>query len=247
MQRPLIFAIEDELAIRRLLENVLTAEGYGFDSSGSMRDFLQREVAGVDLFVVDLGLPDGNGQALVRRLRQETEAGIIVLTGRAGENEQVLSLETGADDFVAKPFRPRELVARVNALMRRLGASAKRSSEAGNPSGIYSEFGEYSANLSSRIVTRKDGLVIDLTTAEFDLLAAFLKRKGEVLGRETLISLMKGRHWSSDDRRIDGLVSRLRRKLPVRQGQPHFIRTIHGTGYIFAEVYPADGSADAGG
>ena len=233
MQRPLIFAIEDELAVRQLLENVLTSEGYGFDSTGSMRDFLERDIKGVDLFVVDLGLPDGNGQALVRRLRQETEAGIIVLTGRAGEADQVLSLETGADDFVGKPFRPRELVARVNALIRRLGLSRRRGADARNPSGADVEFGEYSANLSTRVVCRRDGLMVDLTTAEFDLLAAFLKRKGEVLSREALIALMKGRHWSSDDRRVDGLVSRLRRKLPAGTGEPHFIRTIHGTGYVF--------------
>ena len=233
MRRPLIVAVEDEAGIRALLADILSQEGFDLRVAGSMAEFLALDASGADLYLIDLGLPDGNGLAIVRRLREETAAGIIVLTGRAGESEQVLGLELGADDYMIKPFRPRELIARINAVLRRLTRGTGQGSPVDDLHKVDHEFGGFQVILNARRVFSVGGEEVDLTTAEFELLAALLARRGHALSRDQIVQLMKGRVWETHDRTVDGLVSRLRRKLPSPRGHPPFIRTIHGTGYAF--------------
>ncbi|WP_245243369.1 response regulator transcription factor, partial [Pararhodobacter sp. SW119] len=226
IRRAMIFAIEDDQAIRTLLSDGLEAEGFDFRSAGSVNEFLALDSSSADLFLVDLGLPDGNGLSVVRRLREQSDAGIIVLTGRSEETEQILGLELGADDYVTKPFRPRELTARINAVLRRLVHNVAGGAPTVGPLTIDHAFGEYRVSLVARRVLTEIDEEIALTSAEFDLLAALLSRRGHALTREQILYLMKGRDWELHDRAVDGVVSRLRRKLPSPPGHPPFIRTI---------------------
>lgn len=238
MSKPRILAVDDEPALLELLAMALEREGYGIDMVGTVGEFRdhvrQNEY---DLFIIDLTLPDGNGLNLIREIRPTTSAGIIILTGRGEETDQVVGLEIGADDYVTKPFRPRELAARVNALYRR--SSAQRSATATPPEPMANgptvdhEFDGYKVSCSARRVWTTQGEEILLTTAEFSVLVAFLERRGRVLSRDQIMTLAKGRDWESYDRAIDGLVSRLRKKLPHPSGSGHFIRTVHNVGYVF--------------
>jgi two-component system, OmpR family, response regulator len=235
-----VILLEDETEIRSLLTNILEREGFSVASAGSLAEFdalAERERA--DLYLIDLELPDGSGISVLRRVAQRRAAGIIVLTARAEEIDQVIGLELGADDFVTKPFRRRELVARINAVLRRVMPAQSPDvtlGEAERSAAGDLEFDGYRLRLSSRQIFTPNGAEATLTTAEFDLLVALLKRRGQALSREQLITLMKGQDWAVHDRVVDGLVSRLRRKLPPVEGRTTpYIRTIHGVGYAFAD------------
>ncbi len=233
MHRPLIIAIEDDAAIRALLAEVLVPEGFELLTADSVGAFERTDTGDAVLYLVDLSLPDGHGFPLLHRLRQRTNAGIVVLTGQTGESEQVLGLELGADDYIAKPFRPRELVARINAVLRRIAPEPPGAPAPGAAPAADHAFGPYRVNRAARRVFTVAGEDIALTTAEFDLLAALLNQRGTTLNRDQIIRLIKGREWEAHHRAIDGLVSRVRRKLPQPAGAPPYIRTIHGIGYAF--------------
>ncbi len=211
---------------------MLTAQGFDVRCAASIAEFEQMQRDGpADLYLIDVGLPDGSGLAVVRELRQQGAAGVILLTGRGAETDQVVGLELGADDYVVKPFRGRELIARINAVLsRRVKAPKAQSPDATNH-----DFDGYRVCLQARSVHAPDGTELALTGAEFDLLSAFLRRRGEVMTRDQLVHLIKGREWELHDRAVDGLVSRLRRKLPPSRDRGPYIRTIHGVGYVFKD------------
>lgn len=246
MSKPRILIVDDETAILELLETILGREGFDVKGVTTARDFrLLLEQENFDLFIVDLTLPDGNGLNLIRELRAITQAGVIVLTGRETELDQVLGLEIGADDYITKPFRQRELTARVNAVLRRTSAvhrivptlptvSAPAPVRIAQNQLIDHEFDGYKVSASSRQIWNPDGEELELTTAEFSVLLALLECRGRVISRDQIMTLAKGRDWESYDRAIDGLVSRLRRKIPKLGGSTHYIRTVHGIGYIFS-------------
>jgi two-component system, OmpR family, response regulator len=174
---------------------------------------------------------------VLRSLKRRSSAGIIVLTGRRDETDHVIGLELGADDYVTKPFRRRELVARINAVLRRVQPPEFGTDLAPAPArAVEHVFDGYRVNLETRRVHDPGGSEIELTTAEFNLLGALLGQRGQALSRAQLIEAIKGRDWEIHDRAIDGLVSRLRRKLPPWRGRVSpYIRTIHGIGYAFAD------------
>lgn len=234
--RPKILAVDDEPDILFLLRASLEDEGFDVLTTTSTRQFWEMNSQNnIDVYLIDLTLRDGNGFSIVKELRQTTNRGIIILTGRTGETDHVLGLEIGADDYVTKPFRVRELGARVNAVYRRTSrAQYSENAEAGSPAldpGIDFEFDGYKLSVAARRLFGRDGAEVYLTTAEFDLLVALLNRRGKVMDRDQLMNAIKGRDWESYDRAIDGLVSRLRRKIPARDNGSHLIRTIHGIGY----------------
>lgn len=237
-EKPRILAVDDEHGILELLETALGREGYDIDCVDSATAFRDRSHRGrYDLFIIDLTLQDGNGLNLIREIRPASQAGIIILTGRGSEADHVVGLELGADDYVTKPFRPRELAARVNALHRRsaaraAGQAANIGPHAHRPQ-VDHEFDGYRVSSAGRQVWSPDGEDILLTTAEFSVLLVFLERRGRVLSRDQIMTLSKGRDWESYDRAIDGLVSRLRKKLPKASGGGHYIRTVHNVGYVF--------------
>jgi two-component system, OmpR family, response regulator len=240
--KPVVLVLDDEAEILRMLRIALDEAGYDVLTAASVREF--EEIADkqhVDVYLVDVGLPDGNGFSLVRDLRPRTDSGIILLTGRDNETDHVVGLELGADDYVTKPFRPRELCARVGAVYRRTGRSRAATQPGAETAPGARDlmaapdhvFDGYSVYLSARRVIDGAGADIDLTTAEFELLSALLRQRGQVLSRDQIMAQIKGREWESYERAIDGLVSRLRRKLPANDRPSHFIRTVHGVGYSF--------------
>jgi two-component system torCAD operon response regulator TorR len=236
--KPVVLVLDDEPGIRTLLTTALEEAGYEVLTAASVREFEElAEKRHVDVYLVDVGLPDGNGFSLVRDLRPKTDSGIILLTGRDNETDHVVGLELGADDYVTKPFRPRELCARVGAVYRRTGRSRGAGPEETPDDDLMASadhsFEGYRVYLSARRVLDDQGNDVDLTTAEFELLAALLRSRGQVLSRDQIMAQIKGREWESYDRAIDGLVSRLRRKLPAHDRPGHFIRTVHGVGYSF--------------
>jgi two-component system, OmpR family, response regulator len=242
--RPRVLAVDDDKAILGLLETALDIEGYDVTGCTSISDFKDLvERSDFDLFLIDVTLPDGSGFSLVKELRKSTDRGIILLTGRSSETDQVVGLEIGADDYVTKPFRLRELAARVNAVYRRcLNNRPSKAIELEKPDAakhaeggpaVDFTFEDYKLSSGARRLWDGKDAEIVLTTAEFDLLVALLRRRGHVLDREQLMNATKGRDWESYDRAVDGLVSRLRKKIPSMSAGAHFIRTVHGVGYTF--------------
>ena len=238
MGKPLIVAIDDERAILAMLSMALSAAGYEVSTAGTVAELRALDTSRAEIFIVDLSLPDGNGLALVKEFQSKPACGVIILSGRAGETDQVLGLELGADDYVTKPFRMRELVARVNAVHRRIarstdiGAGGNGAKDAADLIDV--SFDGYKISFQARRVWGPGGDEIALTTAELDLLMALLRRRGAVLNRDQIMAQMKGRDWVASDRAVDGLVSRLRRKLPaVAPRTTPYIRTVHGSGYAF--------------
>ena len=239
--KPKILAVDDETEILSLLRVALSDEGYEVTTAKSVAEFRVASAAqDIDIYLIDVGLGDGNGFALVKEIRKSSTAGIILLTGRSSETDHVVGLEIGADDYVTKPFRIRELAARVNAVHRRtmlrrdeLPAVTVATKEPSHGPVVDFTFDDYKVSTSARCLWGPDGGEIVLTTAEFELLTALLRRRGQVFDRDQLMTAIKGRDWESHDRAIDGLVSRLRRKIPSGDGSSHYVRTVHGVGYCF--------------
>ena len=235
MHRPRVLLLENELALHKPLGDALEAEGYKVTAFSSIADF--RKIVAqdcADLYIIDQHLPDGNGISLVKEIAQRCACGIVVLSRSNTEADQVLALELGADDYIIKPVRLRELVARVGAVLRRCERS--RSEKRGALSDMCFDFSfdGYRVNCAARQLISPAGAEIVLTTAEFDLLIALLRSRGSVCHRDHILTLMKGRAWVASDRTIDGLVSRLRRKIPTHNAKHRsYIRTVHGVGYAF--------------
>ena len=228
--RPLIFLVEDEEGIARLL--ALTLQEYGFDAQWDRRgaDLLKRlETSEPRLCIVDLGLPDMDGLEVVRAIRAKSRCGVLILTGRGHAVDRVMGLELGADDYVVKPFEPRELVARVRSILRRCAPEpVSTAPTAGNR---VAEFAGWRFEAASNRLTSPEGQEHDLSTAEAQLLAGFLERPNRILTRD---QLMGERDVSPFDRSIDVRISRLRRKLEPDPQNPKLIRTVYGAGYLLA-------------
>ena len=230
-----VLIVEDDLDVRNMLKAIIAEEGFHVATAASLAQ-CQRIMKTFDaaLVLVDEGLPDGSGLSLVRQLSARDDVGVLMVSGRCAEVDQVLGLELGADDYVTKPFRKRELIARLRALARRIAKAPQAAPPPTAPERAEADFqaADYQVFLSSRRLTAPDGAEIDLTSAEFDVLVALFELKGKVVSRDQIIASVQRRNWSANERAIDGIVSRLRRKMPLRDTQAHFIRTVHGIGYM---------------
>jgi DNA-binding response OmpR family regulator len=226
-----IAVVDDDPSIRETLEGFLQAEGYEICCAADA-DELDRvmRVKHIDLVLLDIRLPGRDGLSLTRELREKSEIGIILITGRNDKVDRILGLEYGADDYIAKPVDERELLPRVRNLLRRVAHS--RSAHASAPATL--AIGAFLLDTRARNLTDVEGRSVPLTTAEFDLLAVLVRHAGQVMSRERLISATKRRRFESMDRTIDTLVRRLRRKIEVDPDNPHLIKTVHGTGYLFS-------------
>jgi len=228
-RQPHILVVDDDPALRELLSDYLAANGFSVQAVGdgaAMRAALAERYA--DAIVLDLMLPGEDGLALTRALRAQSNVPILMLSARGEEIDRVIGLEVGADDYLAKPFGPRELLARLRALLRRRLPTA---GEQGSVSAMH-RFGPYTLDLAGRRLLR-EAAEIHLTSAEFDLLAAFVARPHRVLSRDVLIDLLKGYDRDPFDRSIDIRVTRLRRKIEPDPAHPVYIRTVRGEGYLF--------------
>ncbi|TGN49293.1 response regulator transcription factor [Paracoccus liaowanqingii] len=246
MNAPCVLAVDDEPEVLALISSALVAEGYHVVTAGSVAEFqVQDARRDVDIYIIDISLPDGSGFNIIKKIRQKSDRGIIVLSGRGSETDHVVGLEIGADDYVTKPFRLRELAARVNAVCRRTSSKIPISHSKGGIRALSDEnsvsrelepnlsFGIYRLNFPARRVWTLNMVEIDLTTAEFELLSVLIRKRNNVMSRGQIMNAIKGQDWEVYDRTVDGLISRLRKKLPPPEGVPHYIRTVHGIGYTF--------------
>ena len=222
-----IVMVEDDAEVRRLVGALLEREGFGFRAAANGTE-LDGILAGgaVDLVVLDLMLPGEDGLSICRRLRAASDIPILMLTAKSDEIDRILGLELGADDYLPKPFAPRELLARLRAILRRSRSRAEHQREA------RFEVDAFVVDFDTRSVETTVGVVIALTSAEFDLLACFIKRPRRVLSRETILDYVHGRNADPFDRSVDMLVSRLRRKLDKYGASPNLITTVRNNGYM---------------
>ncbi|PWC31553.1 two-component system response regulator TorR [Azospirillum sp. TSO22-1] len=228
-----LLVVEDEAVSREKLAGYLTAEGFDVLTAedGTAMRKLMRDYA-VDLVLLDINLPGESGLTLARELRARSEIGIILVTGRADEVDRIVGLEIGADDYVTKPYNMRELLVRVRNLLRRTAGVARPAAEAS----VF-RFGGWSFAPERRRLEAPNGDLVKLTRAEYELLSALVGRPGVVLSRDYLMDQINHRIWAPNDRSIDVLVGRLRRKLEPDPRSPTIIVTAHGEGYVFtAEV-----------
>lgn len=217
-----LLVIDDDRKLCGLLSSYLADHGFEVSVAHSAEDGLRRlRTEGADLVVLDVMLPDTDGFETCRTIRKSSRVPVIMLTARGEVMDRVVGLELGADDYMSKPFEPRELVARVQAILRR-----------GEPKEETLAFGRLRVDPARRATTL-DGESVPLTTAEFDLLELLVRSRGRVLSRGAILDQVKGEPWDAFDRSIDVLVSRLRSKLGDDPRDPHFIRTVRGSGYAF--------------
>jgi DNA-binding response OmpR family regulator len=230
-----VLIVDDDENVRRMLIEYLSSHGYAVEAVAdgvAMREALARQVP--DVVLLDLNLPGEDGLSLARYLRTHHELGIVMVTGAGDPVDRVVGLEIGADDYVAKPFDPRELRARIKSLLRRLKAHAGAPAAEGAASPARRvPVGRCELDLAARQLFDREGQEVPLTTMEFDLLKAFIERPNQVLSRDLLLNLTRDREWGPFDRSIDIRITRLRRKIEVDPAKPQLIKTVRGTGYMF--------------
>lgn len=232
---PQVLIVEDDPDIGAMMHDYLAANGYATlvaEEGQAMRRILSE--TDIDLVLLDLGLPDENGLELLRELRSESDIPIIVVSGKDSEVDRVVGLEIGADDYISKPFYPRELLARVRTVLRRSQRPPAPSQKKDGKTGDIAHFGDWTLNLGSRHLSSTSRGQRQLTTAEFNLLTSFLANPNRVLSRDRLLDLVYGQDYYSADRSIDTLVMRLRRKIEKSRGTPGFITTVRSAGYMFS-------------
>jgi two-component system OmpR family response regulator len=234
---PHVLIVDDDSEIRDLLARFLKKHGYRVETAGDGRA-MQRvmETARFDLVVLDLMMPGEDGLSLCRKLRATSEMPVIMLTALGEETDRIIGLEMGADDYLAKPFNPRELLARIKAVLRRSGRIHPAID--GDEEKVLA-FEGWTLNLGRRELFAPDGSLTPLTAGEFDLLVALAKRPQRVLSRDQLLDLTRGRQSVPFDRSIDIQISRLRRKIEADSKDPALIKTVRGGGYVFTPAVKA--------
>ncbi|MEJ8473853.1 response regulator [Roseibium algae] len=228
---PHILVVDDHRDIRETLARYLIKNGLratAVESAAHARKTLK--AAAIDLVVLDVMMPGEDGLSLCRSLVESSAMPVILLTAMAEDTDRVIGLEIGADDYVTKPFNPRELLARIRAVLRRTSTVPK---ERDPVEGETLTFEGWSLNVAKRELTDPAGIVVSLSSGEFQLLCAFLKRPKMVLNRDQLLDLTTGRTPNVFDRSIDNQVSRLRRKIEIDAKDPQLIKTVWGGGYMF--------------
>jgi two-component system phosphate regulon response regulator OmpR len=225
---PHILVVDDDPSLRDLLASYLGSNGFTVAVAGDgVAMWAALALAPADAIVLDLMLPGEDGLALTRALRAKSSVPILMLSARGEELDRVIGLEVGADDYLAKPFGPRELLARLRALMRRSHATGAQTAAQEAP-----HFGPFTLDtLGHRLM--RDNQEVPLTSAEFELLAVLVTHPNRVLSRDTLFDLLRGYERDAFDRSIDNRVARLRRKIERDTNAPVFIRTIRSEGYLF--------------
>jgi len=222
-----VLVVDDEPGIAEIVRDYLVRAGYRVTLTGSGTDAMAiARTRKPDLIVLDLGLPQMDGLDVTRALRKQSNVPIIMLTARVDESDKLIGLELGADDYVTKPFSPKELVARVRAVFRRIDAAPER--------GDVIQAGDVALD-KRRMQATVRGQPIDLTPTEFELLATLARQPGRVFTRAQLLDAIRGVDVESFDRAIDAHVKNVRRKLEPDPRNPRYVLTVHGVGYKFAD------------
>ena len=226
-----ILIVDDDAQIRQLAGKFLREHGYRVTTARDGREMRQALASAfIDLVILDIMLPGSNGLDLCKEIRSRSSLPVIMLTARGSETDRIVGLEIGADDYLAKPFNPRELLARINAVLRRARAHLD-APQAG--SGHCLRFEQWTLDTRRRELMDPKGVVVDLSTGEYDLLLTFLEAPQRVLTRDQLMDAAKHRMATGFDRAIDIQVSRLRRKIDASGDGQAMIKTIRGAGYMF--------------
>ena len=232
-----ILVVDDDIRLRDLLRRYLTEQGFNVmvaDSPLTMNKLWLRER--YDLLILDLMLPGEDGLSICRRLRGAGDmTPIIMLTAKGEEIDRIIGLELGADDYLPKPFNPRELVARINAVLRRQVPDDIPGSPSETPQSF--SFGDFVLDLATRTL-KKNEEIIPLTTGEFAVLKVFARHARQPLSREKLMELARGREYEVFDRSLDVQISRLRKMIEPSPAQPRYIQTVWGLGYVFIPDLP---------
>ncbi|HEY7844734.1 MAG TPA: response regulator [Bradyrhizobium sp.] len=232
---PNILVVEDDRETRNLIAKYLRINACNVTTAGDGREMVRAMTdRRVDLLILDVMLPGEDGLSLCRKVRAESQTPIIMLTARGEDVDRIVGLEMGADDYLAKPFNPRELLARINAVLRRQ-AAAKVATEGASEL----VFAGWRIDLRLRQLRSPDGARVAMTSAEFDLLQTFCERPGRVLSRDSLLDLTQGRNAGSFERSIDVLVSRIRRKIEPDPQEATLIKTVRSGGYLFTPTVRA--------
>jgi DNA-binding response OmpR family regulator len=226
-----IVVVDDEPDLRALLEDYLGQQGFAVRTAEDAAALDRRLAeAPADLIVLDINMPGENGLEALARLRAAgSRAGVILLTAAGGLGDRVAGLADGADDYVVKPFEPRELLARIRAVLRRLDAAAAPAAPARAPV----RMGQTFFDAEARCLRGADGAEIALTAMEFDLLSVFVRHPRQILSRTRLVELAHGRPLAPGDRSVDIRIARLRHKIGEDARGPKTLRTVHGEGYVF--------------
>jgi two-component system, OmpR family, response regulator len=231
--RTQVLIVDDDHDIRSLLSEFLQRnEVRAFQAADGAEMWAVLESESIDLIVLDLNLPGEDGLTLCRRLRDYSHCPIIMLTAKTSPIDRIIGLETGADDYVCKPFEPLELLSRVRSVMRRAKLSAAGANVVGEPVKLF--FSGWVLDLTSRHLLNPQGVVISLSGAEFRLLKIFLDRPNRILNRDQLMDILHGREASAFDRSIDLQISRLRQKIEQDSKTPEILKTVRNEGYILA-------------
>jgi two-component system OmpR family response regulator len=230
--KPHILIVEDARDIREPLARYLREHGYRATTAadGAVARKTMKSSA-IDLVVLDIMMPGEDGLSLCRHIRQTSQIPVILLTARSEEVDRIIGLEMGADDYLPKPFSPRELVARIAAVIRRTNALPPRLQP---PTASRIRFGDWTLDTGQRELSGPDGIALPLSSGEFRLLFALLERPNIALSRNQLLDLTKGRDAELFERSIDNHISRLRKKIEPDPKNPRYIKTVWGGGYIFA-------------
>ena len=231
-----ILVIDDDAELCELLTAYLGSEGFAVAAAHDAASGLSRALEGqASLVVLDVMLPGMSGFEVLRRLRERSRVPVVMLTARGDDVDRIVGLEMGADDYLPKPFNPRELVARIRAVLRRGSAVSDAPVHAPSPVTV----GDLELDPASRVV-RRSGRTVELTSVEFSLLEALMRAAGTVVTREALAEAALGRKLSAYDRSVDVHVSSLRRKLGPRMGELERIKAVRGVGYLYALPRPGD-------
>ena len=228
-----VLIVDDDPEVRGMIAEYLAGHGYEIAQAGNgeqMRQALARRVP--DVVLLDLNLGGEDGLSLARYLREHHDIGIIMVTAAGDLVDRIVGLEVGADDYVSKPFDPRELRARLKSVLRRVRGAADRPVGAG-PGGKRTNVGRLMLDLEGRRLLDAAGKEIVLTSTEFDLLRVFTEHPNVVLSRDRLLTLTRNREWEPFDRSIDIRIARLRRKIETDPDNPRLIKTVRSAGYMF--------------
>jgi two-component system OmpR family response regulator len=228
-----IAVVEDDPEISRMMTNYMTEHGFEVTAARSGRDLDRVMSSGrIDCVILDVGLPGEDGLSICRRIRGKSSVPIIMVTGRGTDTDRIVGLELGADDYLPKPFNPRELVARVRAVMRRSAGGE----QAPTPTPQTLVFEGWRLDMARRQLFAPEGTPRSLTSGEFNILSIFCQNPRKVLSRDDLLDLLHGRAAAVFDRSIDVQISRLRRKIETNLKDPSFIKTVRYGGYFFTPL-----------
>ena len=231
--KPSILVVDDDQDILSLVKDLLDRNGmeaHTAENTAAAEEILNREA--INLMVLDVMMPGEDGLSFCRRIGSTSDVPILMLTAMSEDIDRIVGLEMGADDYLPKPFNPRELVARIRSILRRSSKTVQAQSQPQSEEKVFT-FGDFELNAQRRTLTRDGGVDVHLTSGEFALLLALVENAPRVLNRDQLLDLSRGAVANPFDRSIDSQISRIRRKLEADTRKPQFIKTVRNLGYAF--------------